>query len=63
MQLGRFATYTKLSKQTRLCSSGNLEDVLGEIVEITVGVGVVEALSESVDEDSGVWALDLNSRV
>lgn len=38
-----------------VCAAGGGEDVVGELVEILVGVGVVEAFVEAVDEDSWVW--------
>lgn len=40
-------------------AAGVLEDIFGEVVERVVGVGVVEALGEAVDEDTWVGVLEL----
>jgi hypothetical protein len=35
----------------------------GELVQVVVGVGVVEAFAEAVDEDAWVGILELDERV
>lgn len=57
-RLGAKCTYTKLAKKSGVGSSTLLEDGLGEVVEISRGVGIVETLSEAVDKDTGVRMTD-----
>lgn len=56
-------TITKLTQKSRVSSSALLEDGLGEVVQVVRGIGVVEALSKSVDEDTRVRSADDDLRV
>jgi len=57
------ATYTELVKLVELGAACATKDVDGEIVQVAGRVDVVEALAKAVDEDAGVWGLDLSLRV
>lgn len=47
---------TKLAKKRGISPAALFENRLGEVVEISGGIGVVESLGKSVDEDTGVRA-------
>ncbi|KAI6771160.1 hypothetical protein HG531_010015 [Fusarium graminearum] len=47
-------TVTKLTQQRGVGSSAFGKDCLGKVVEVVRSIGVVEALGESVDEDTGI---------
>lgn len=47
-------TVTKLAKESGVGAAALRKDGLGKVVEVVRGVGVVEALGESVDEDTRV---------
>lgn len=57
------STYTELGKRLDICASSLLENSLRQVVEISRGVGVVEALGEAVDEDAGIRARHSHSGV
>ena len=59
----RYSTYAKLRIVVQSCPSCLLEDMLGKVLHIMLRVGIVEPLIKSVDEDTGVWPLDLDIRI
>lgn len=44
----------------RVGSSGDLKDMLGELVEVMVGIWIVKSFREAVDENTRIWCFDLN---
>jgi hypothetical protein len=53
-------TVTKLTQESGVGSSALRKDGLGKVVEVVRSVGIVEALSESVDEDTRVRSANSN---
>jgi hypothetical protein len=46
-----------------ISTSSDFEDVMSQVIEIVVGIWIIEAFGKSVNEDAGVRRLDLDLRI
>lgn len=53
--VGQKGAYAEFGVEGRVGPAGFFEDGVDHVVEVVVGIGVVEAFREAVDEDTGVW--------
>ena len=57
----RTVAWTRI--MVKVCAAGSSEDVVCQLIQVVVGIRIVEALRKAVNEHSWVWDLDLNVRV
>jgi len=56
-------THSKLAIGVRIGATGFFEDGCNHVVEVVIGIWVIEAFREAVDEDTRVRGLDIDFRV
>ncbi len=53
-------TYAGFAVGGHVCSAGFLEDGCNHVVEVVVGVRVIEAFGESIDKNSWIWRVNFD---
>ena len=55
--------YPKTGVVVRICASSLFEDGIDQVIKVVVGIGIIEAFGETVDEDTRIWGLNINLRI